>query len=408
MAQEAQTWVNPNAGDFLQAGDLGDLINRTLDSLTTWLTNPIFLNGITVGNSTPPTYDPVTNTETAPAPTTALGGGPTFTIGNLSSAEAVTAIQSINFVTQTSGWAIDGNGNAEFNAVNIYGGLLQMGDTVGSDVQLVIKDQSGTGTLNWSSSAGVIGNITASVAGASGGLQLFGTALSLAAAPTLNLYPTFAKLAGPAETGGLGTPGSVIIDNAGNVTIASGTTGAGSPQDITLSSAASATITMDAVGDIDLASGGSGIIQLSSTGGVTILGPSSSEIQIGSSGGVALTSAASHSITLAVGSGGQALMSVAGLGPPIVGSLAPTTHQPYIQSGTFSGTTAAGGGLTITFPIAFPNACTFGIAVSNSGSDWSAITQTVAAASFTAVFITAAGVAFGSHAVGGWWFAMGN
>ncbi len=64
MAQAIQSWSNP------LPTRVGQDLELILNSLTEWLQNPTFVNGVTVGNSTPATYDPSTGAQTAPAPTT--------------------------------------------------------------------------------------------------------------------------------------------------------------------------------------------------------------------------------------------------------------------------------------------------------------------------------------------------
>lgn len=59
MAQESQTWINPRPGH----GDLELILN----SLSTWLANPTFPNGVTLGNGTPATFSSATGAMTAPA-----------------------------------------------------------------------------------------------------------------------------------------------------------------------------------------------------------------------------------------------------------------------------------------------------------------------------------------------------
>lgn len=46
------------------------------------------------------------------------------------------ALQSTNYATGSAGWAIKGDGTAEFNSVNVYGGLLEVGPSTGSQVKV--------------------------------------------------------------------------------------------------------------------------------------------------------------------------------------------------------------------------------------------------------------------------------
>lgn len=57
--QESPTWISPSG--------CGEALSKVFMSLSTWLSNPTFPNGVNVGNGVPATFDPVTGAMTAPA-----------------------------------------------------------------------------------------------------------------------------------------------------------------------------------------------------------------------------------------------------------------------------------------------------------------------------------------------------
>lgn len=107
MAQGTPTWSNP-----LPAG-LGDQLSRIFQSLTSFFSNnPVFPQGITVGNGTPATFSTTSGAQTAAAPV-ALG---VDTAGNI----------KVN--TSGSGTALL-NGRSMVGSINNTGLIVQSGQS---------------------------------------------------------------------------------------------------------------------------------------------------------------------------------------------------------------------------------------------------------------------------------------
>lgn len=66
--QESPTWICPYG--------VGETLDRAFLSLSTWLSNPTFPNGINVGNGVPATFSSSTGAQTAPAYSSLLQVGP--------------------------------------------------------------------------------------------------------------------------------------------------------------------------------------------------------------------------------------------------------------------------------------------------------------------------------------------
>src|SRR5581483_4595595 len=118
-SQAIDTWTNPLPGSV--STELGIIF----DSLTTWLQNPTFINGLTVGTGAGPTINPADGTVTTPAPQVPMGGtnNPAVvnTIQVFPDNSGIATVASPNYVAGSTGWAIRGDGSAEFSNVVVRG-----------------------------------------------------------------------------------------------------------------------------------------------------------------------------------------------------------------------------------------------------------------------------------------------
>lgn len=89
--QSIQGWSNP----LPTAVDTN--LNIIFNSLTAWLQNPTFLNGVTIGNGTQPVYDPGGGAQTTPAPTTVV------TLNSITQAPSDTSAPGTPTVTAVGG-----------------------------------------------------------------------------------------------------------------------------------------------------------------------------------------------------------------------------------------------------------------------------------------------------------------